>query len=142
MSDEYKREVVEGSSTDFQIGQLVQQGTQTAQPAQVQTQMPAPQIQAPQDEALKVAKKQLAWTKVIAGIAIAALIALIVSLGLIVPKTVKLIDLANQEIVQAADVFEDAEEALENVNKIDFDALSESISHLSNVINGIANIFK
>lgn len=104
--------------------------------------MPEENIQEVKPEENNIAKKQLTWTKVIAGFMIGIFALFVAAFCLVIPRTMKVLDIAVEELEEASYMVEEAEEAMENINKIDFDALSESVTHLTTVINGIANIFK
>lgn len=80
---------------------------------------------------------------------IAILAAIFVLLAIVVvvilPRTTKMIDMVNQELVEMDVIIDDVQDTVENINKIDFNALSDSVDSLKTITSKIANalsIFK
>lgn len=76
---------------------------------------------------------------------IAILAAIFVLLAIVVvtilPRTTKILDKVNEELVTMEVIIEDADIAVKNINKIDFDNLSESIDSLHTIVTGMSKIF-
>jgi predicted PurR-regulated permease PerM len=86
-------------------------------------------------------KKQTNWIKAVFG-ALAAIVAALVIFGaLLVPKISKAVDAVDHSLNEINVLIQDADEAVQNINKVDFDNLKQSIDDLSGITAFLANIF-
>ena len=86
-------------------------------------------------------KKQTNWIKAVFG-ALAAIVAVLVIFGvLLVPKIYKAVDAVDHSLQEINVLIQDADEAVQNINKVDFDNLKQSIDDLSGITAFLANIF-
>ena len=86
-------------------------------------------------------KKQTNWIKAVF-CALAAIVAALVIFGaLLVPKFYKAVDEVDRSLKEINILVQDADEAVQNINKVDFDHLKQSIDDLSTVTAFLANIF-
>lgn len=98
------------------------------------------------------AESQLLFTKLIAGFLALIVILMLVVVLIALPKTMKLIDRADQTIQEVDDTLGDATEVIEDIQtavngatdvieKIDIDGINQSIDSLNTVSSSIANVF-
>ena len=86
-------------------------------------------------------KKQTNWIKAVFG-ALAAIVAALVIFGaLLVPIIYKAVDAVDHSLNEINVLIQDADEAVQNINKVDFDNLKQSIDDLSGITAFLANIF-
>lgn len=79
-------------------------------------------------------KKQTNWIKAVFGCLAAIVVALIVFGALMVPKFYNAVNEINVLV-------QDADEAVQNINKVDFDHLKQSIDDLATITSFLANPF-
>ena len=58
-----------------------------------------------------------------------------------VPKIYKAVDAVDHSLQEINVLIQDADEAVQNINKVDFDNLKQSIDDLSGITAFLANIF-
>ena len=86
-------------------------------------------------------KKQTNWIKAVFG-ALAAIVAAFVIFGaLLAPKSYNAVDAVDHSLQEINVLIQDADEAVQNINKVDFDNLKQSIDDLSGITAFLANIF-
>ncbi len=86
-------------------------------------------------------KKQTNWIKAVFGALAAIVVALIIFGALLVPKFYKAVDEVESSIQEINVLVKDADEAVQNINKVDFDHLKQSIDDLSKITAFLANVF-
>ncbi|MBQ9814671.1 MAG: hypothetical protein IKH67_04895 [Lachnospiraceae bacterium] len=86
-------------------------------------------------------RRQTNWIKAIFGCLAALVAAVIIFAAILVPKVSKTIDDVEQSLTEINVLIEDAEEALGNINSMDFENLNKAINDLAVVTNFLANIF-
>ena len=86
-------------------------------------------------------RKQTNWIKAVFGCLAAIVAAIIILSIIIVPKVNRTIDEVEQSLTKISSMVDDADEALKNINSIDFDDLNQSIRDLATISNAIAKIF-
>ena len=86
-------------------------------------------------------KKQTNWIKAVFGALAAIVVALVIFGALLVPKIYKAVDEVDRSLKEINVLVQDADEAVQNINKVDFDHLKQSIDNLSTITAFLANIF-
>ena len=86
-------------------------------------------------------KKQTNWIKGIFGCLAAILVAIIIFGAVLVPKIAKTVDNKEQALTEINILIKDADEAVQNINNVDFDHLNQSINDLSTITSALASIF-
>ena len=86
-------------------------------------------------------KKQTNWIKAVFGCLAAIVVVLIIFGTLLTPKIYKAVDKVERSLTEIDVLVQDADEAVNNINKVDFDHLKQSIDDLSSIINAIAHPF-
>lgn len=86
-------------------------------------------------------RKQTNWLKAIFGCLAAIVAAIIILSIIIVPKVNNTLGEAERSLTNINTLVDDADEALKNINGIDFENLNKSISNLEKISNTLAKIF-
>ncbi len=86
-------------------------------------------------------KKQTNWIKAVFGCLAAIVLAIIIFGALLLPKVYKAVDKVNDSLVEIDTLINDADEAVQNINKVDFDHLKQSIDDLARITSFLANPF-
>ena len=86
-------------------------------------------------------KKQTNWIKAVFGALAAIVVAFVIFGALLVPKIYKAVDAVDHSLQEINVLIQDADEAVQNINKVDFDNLKQSIDDLSGITAFLANIF-
>ena len=86
-------------------------------------------------------KKQTSWIKAVFGCLAAIVVALIVFGAILVPKIYKTASKADTALSEINTLISDADEAVQNINKVDFDHLKQSIDDLASITGFLANPF-
>lgn len=86
-------------------------------------------------------KKQTNWIKALFVCFAAILAAIIIIAAILIPKISRTIDHAEDTLTEVNVLIADADEAIGNINAVDFEHLNQSISDLSVVANALASIF-
>lgn len=86
-------------------------------------------------------KKQTNWIKAVFGALAAIVVAVVIFGALLVPKVYKAVDEVEASLVHIDTLVQDADEAVQNINKVDFDHLKQSVDDLSKVTAFLANVF-
>ncbi len=86
-------------------------------------------------------KKQTNWIKAVFG-CLAALVAAVIIFGvLLVPRLYSTMSKAEQSLTEIDTLVRDADSAVQNINKVDFDHLKQSIDDLASITSFLANPF-
>ncbi len=116
------------------------------------------------EEILKAQKKTLLGTRIVAVAAVGICVAVCISLGILVPKVITTLDNVNDAVARTEtlvasaeqslseidgmitnvndlvlDNTESLEQAMENLNSINFDELNQAIQDLGDVVEPLAN---
>ena len=116
------------------------------------------------EEILKAQKKTLLGTRIVAVAAVVICVAVCISLGILVPKVITTLDNVNDAVARTEtlvasaeqslseidgmitnvndlvlDNTESLEQAMENLNSINFDELNQAIKDLGDVVEPLAN---
>ena len=86
-------------------------------------------------------KKQTNWIKAVFGCLAAIIVAVIVIGVLVLPKISRAVEKANQAVTEISVLIKDADQAVQNINKVDFDHLKQSIDDLASITSFLANPF-
>ena len=85
-------------------------------------------------------KKQTTWIKAIFGCVTGMLAIIVIIAALMVPKIYKAVNSIEQSLTEINVLVEDSDEAVQNINHVDFDHLNQAINDLSAITNKLANI--
>ena len=86
-------------------------------------------------------RKQTNWIKAVFGCLAAIVVAIVIFGVLLVPKIYKAIDGLSQSLSEINVLVDDADEAILQINEVDFDHLNQSINDLSTITSKFANFF-
>lgn len=86
-------------------------------------------------------KKQTTWIKAVFGCLAAIVVVLIICGALLVPKIYSTVSKMNHSITEIDTLIKDADKAAQNINKVDFDHLKQSIDDLATITAFLANPF-
>ena len=86
-------------------------------------------------------KKQTNWIKAVFGCLAAIAAVVIIVAALLVPKIYKTVSDVERSMTEIDTFVKDADEAVQNINKVDFDHLKESIDDLATITAFLANPF-
>ena len=86
-------------------------------------------------------KKQTNWIKAVFGCLAAIVLAIVIIGVLLVPKINKAVDSVNHSLTEIDTLIKDTDEAVSNINKVDFDHLKQSIADLASITGFLANPF-
>ena len=86
-------------------------------------------------------KKQTNWTKAVFG-CLAAIVAVLIMCGaILVPKIYKTASKVDTSLTEINSLINNADEAVQNINKVDVDHLKQSSDDLSRITGFLANPF-
>lgn len=86
-------------------------------------------------------KKQTNWIKAVFACLAAIVLAIIIIGVLLVPKINKAANSINHSLTEIDTLIKDADTAVSNINKVDFDHLKQSIDDLATITGFLANPF-
>ena len=86
-------------------------------------------------------RKQTNWIKAVFGALAAIVVAIVIFGSLLIPKVNKAVDDVERSLTEINVLIQDADKAVQNINKVDFDHLKESVDNLSTITAFLANIF-
>ena len=85
-------------------------------------------------------KKQTTWIKAIFGCVAGLTAVILIIAAILVPKIYKTADSVEHSLTEINVLVEDADEAVQHINNVDFDHLNQAINDLSAIANKLANI--
>ena len=85
-------------------------------------------------------KKQTTWIKAIFGCVAGLTAVILIIAAILVPKIYKAADSVEHSLTEINVLVEDADEAVQHINNVDFDHLNQAINDLSAITNKLANI--
>ena len=85
-------------------------------------------------------KKQTTWIKAIFGCVAGLTAVILIIAAILVPKIYKTADSVEHSLTEINVLVEDADEAVQHINDVDFDHLNQAINDLSAITNKLANI--
>ena len=85
-------------------------------------------------------KKQTTWIKAIFGCVAGLTAVILIIAAILVPKIYKTADSVEHSLTEINVLVEDADEAVQHINDVDFDHLNQAINDLSAIANKLANI--
>ena len=86
-------------------------------------------------------KKQTNWIKAVF-VLLAVLVAAAIIFGVLIgPKLYSTMHRAEHSLTELTTLIEDADQAVQNINKVDFDHLKQSIDDLASITGFLANPF-
>ena len=86
-------------------------------------------------------RKQTNWIKAVFGALAAIVLAIVIFGSLLIPKVYKAVDDVERSLTEINVLIQDADKAVQNINKVDSDHLKESVDNLSTITAFLANIF-
>lgn len=86
-------------------------------------------------------KKQTNWLKAIFGCLAAITAAIFIMGALLVPRIYHAVGEVEQSLTEIDTLVKEGDEALQNINNIDFEHLNQSINDLSTITKALSSIF-
>ena len=86
-------------------------------------------------------KKQTNWIKAVFGCLAAITAAIFIMGALLVPRIYHAVGEIEQSLTEIDVLVKEGDEALQNINSVDFEHLNQSINDLAKITNALASIF-